>query len=75
MKKYALKIPRADQTGSDHFSLDYEAELNEAQLQVVKTFYGPNSGGCWSSGRKTRTLTYRVARMVESGIAPKAFSY
>ncbi|MDY0091961.1 MAG: ATP-dependent helicase [Candidatus Vecturithrix sp.] len=72
MKKYALKIPRADQTRSDHFSLDYEAELNEAQLQVVKTFYGPILVVAGAGSGKTRTLTYRVARMVESGIAPEA---
>lgn len=72
MKKYVLKTPRADQLHSDRFSLNYEAELNEAQLRVVKTFYGPILVVAGAGSGKTRTLTYRVARMVESGIAPES---
>lgn len=72
MKKYVLKKPRDDRETTPHFSLDYEAELNESQLKVVKTFHGPILVVAGAGSGKTRTLTYRVARMVESGIAPES---
>ena len=72
MKKYILKKPQTEEPAVQHFSLDYEAELNESQLQVVKTFNGPILVVAGAGSGKTRTLTYRVARMVESGIPPES---
>ncbi|MBD3307003.1 AAA family ATPase, partial [candidate division KSB3 bacterium] len=72
MKKYILRKPQSVPHVPHQFSIDYEAELNEAQLQVVKTFQGPILVVAGAGSGKTRTLTYRVARMVESGIPPDA---
>ena len=51
--------------------IDYEKELNPEQLRVVLEDGGPLLviAGAWSG--KTRTLTYRVARLVESGVPPE----
>src|SRR6202049_3612195 len=52
-------------------NIDYASELNEQQLAAVTASPGPllvNAGG----GRgKTRTLTYRVAYLLENGIDPR----
>lgn len=72
MKNYVLRTSREDHQGDPCFALDYDAELNEAQLQVVKKFDGPILVIAGAGSGKTRTLTYRVARMVESGIAPES---
>ncbi|PID57223.1 ATP-dependent DNA helicase [candidate division KSB3 bacterium] len=54
-----------------HFSLNYEDELTAAQYEVVKNFYGPILVVAGAGSGKTRTLTYRVARMIERGIPPE----
>ncbi|MDN5279202.1 MAG: ATP-dependent helicase UvrD/PcrA [Clostridiales bacterium] len=60
----------APQTGD--YQLDYEALLNKQQLEAVKTFSGPVLCIAGAGSGKTRTLIYRVARMIESGIAPES---
>ncbi len=72
MKKYVLKKPHDQRDAIPHFTLNYEVELNESQLEVVKTFRGPILVVAGAGSGKTRTLTYRVARMIESGIAPES---
>ena len=72
MKKYVLRKDTAHHDSSSHFSLDYESELNESQLRVVKIFHGPMLVVAGAGSGKTRTLTYRVARMVEGGISPES---
>ncbi len=72
MKKYVLKKFHDERPETQKFSLDYDAELNESQLQVVKSFNGPILVVAGAGSGKTRTLTYRVARMIESGIAPES---
>ncbi len=72
MKKYVLKKLHAETAVELHFSLNYEAELNESQFQVVQSFRGPILVVAGAGSGKTRTLTYRVARMIESGIAPES---
>src|SRR5207247_10654360 len=54
------------------FSLNYEAELNPGQLAAVKAVYGPILVIAGAGSGKTRTLVYRVARLIESGIPPEA---
>ncbi len=51
--------------------IDYEKELNPEQLQVVMEEGGPLLIIAGAGSGKTRTLTYRVARLVESGIPPE----
>ncbi len=73
MTRYILKTPQSEESQAEpHFSLNYDAELNESQLEVVKRFHGPILVVAGAGSGKTRTLTYRVARMVESGIAPES---
>jgi DNA helicase-2/ATP-dependent DNA helicase PcrA len=51
--------------------IDYEKELNPEQLQVVLEDRGPLLVIAGAGSGKTRTLTYRVARLVESGVPPE----
>jgi DNA helicase-2/ATP-dependent DNA helicase PcrA len=53
-----------------NYLIDYDALLNEQQLKAVKSFYGPMLCIAGAGSGKTRTLIYRVARMIESGINP-----
>ena len=53
-------------------TIDYEAELNEAQLKAVTTAEGPLLIVAGAGTGKTRTLVYRVARLVEIGAKPES---
>src|SRR5262245_37049610 len=66
MKKYLLH-PGGPQVS---FKIDYGKELNPQQLEVVMAGDGPMLVIAGAGSGKTRTLTYRVARLIESGIAP-----
>jgi DNA helicase-2/ATP-dependent DNA helicase PcrA len=48
--------------------IDYEKELNPEQLPVVLESGGPLLVIAGAGSGKTRTLTYRVARLIEMGI-------
>jgi serine/threonine protein kinase len=52
--------------------IDYERELNEAQLKAVTTTEGPLIIVAGAGTGKTRTLVYRVARLIESGVRPES---
>jgi len=52
--------------------IDYEKELNEAQLKAVTTTEGPLLIVAGAGTGKTRTLVYRVARIVEIGAKPES---
>jgi DNA helicase-2/ATP-dependent DNA helicase PcrA len=51
--------------------IDYEAELNEQQLAAVMAPAGPQLIIAGAGSGKTRTLTYRVAYLLENGIDPR----
>src|SRR5262249_356599 len=53
-----------------HFLIEYEKELNPAQYEAVITRTGPLLVLAGAGSGKTRTLVFRVARMVEEGIDP-----
>ncbi|MDQ2855906.1 MAG: UvrD-helicase domain-containing protein [Acidobacteriota bacterium] len=52
--------------------IDYEKELNEAQLKAVLTTEGPLLIVAGAGTGKTRTLVYRLARLIETGARPES---
>ena len=54
------------------YSVDYERELNPEQLEVVMAGPGPILVIAGAGSGKTRTITYRVARLIESGVDPSS---
>ncbi|NQU17258.1 MAG: ATP-dependent helicase [Candidatus Saganbacteria bacterium] len=51
-----------------NLTIDYEKELNHEQLPIVKAEDGPILVIAGAGSGKTRTVTYRVAYLVESGV-------
>ncbi len=54
-----------------HLQIDYARELNEQQLAAVTAPPGPSLVIAGAGSGKTRTLTYRVAFLLEQGIPPE----
>ncbi|MGD8286871.1 MAG: ATP-dependent helicase [Desulfobacterales bacterium] len=55
-----------------NFRINYEKELNPPQLKAVTNTTGPLLVIAGAGSGKTRTLTYRVARLVEEGVPPSS---
>jgi ATP-dependent DNA helicase UvrD/PcrA len=66
-RQYTLQ--RAPRSTSVH--IDYAAELNEQQLAAVTAPPAPLLVIAGAGSGKTRTLTYRVAYLLENGIDPR----
>ncbi len=66
-KKYTLSPPAQRR----EFRVDYGADLNSEQRTVVMTPGGPMVVIAGAGSGKTRTVTYRVARLIESGEDPQ----
>jgi len=64
-RKYVLKTHFA---AAKNFRINYPEELTEEQLPVVTASGGPMLVIAGAGSGKTRTVTYRVAYLVESGI-------
>ena len=67
VKKYVLK----KQTTQAEYKIAYEKELNSSQLEAVKFQNGSVLVIAGAGSGKTKTLTYRVARLIESGVNPE----
>ena len=65
-RKYVLKKP----VPMRQYRVDYDRELNEEQREVVLAGGGPILVIAGAGSGKTRTLVYRVSRLIESGTDP-----
>ncbi len=66
MRQYTLKTKRR----AGKFIVDYDSELNPEQLDAVMAKGGPILVIAGAGSGKTRTVTYRVTRLIESRIDP-----
>ena len=75
MKKYTLKKPtihEGESAPQRHFQIDYRNQLNPAQYEAVSSTDGPHLIIAGAGTGKTRTITYRVAYLVELGVKPES---
>ncbi|MEW6512032.1 MAG: ATP-dependent helicase [Bacteroidota bacterium] len=76
MKKYTIKksvfggVAQPEQPS--RFTIDYRNQLNSAQYQAVSSVNGPHLIIAGAGTGKTRTITYRVAYLVELGVKPES---
>lgn len=66
MPKKTYILNKTDEPAS--FKIDYAAELNKEQLEVVQNGDGPCLVLAGAGSGKTRTLVYRVAYLLEKGV-------
>lgn len=71
MKKLLLKRS-ADLLPAKEYKIRYHDELNEAQYRAVMHGEGAALIIAGAGTGKTRTLVYRVARLIEDGVPPEA---
>ena len=69
-RRFILKA-ETDKPVSQNLTIDYASQLNEQQLAAVMASGGPCLVIAGAGTGKTRTLVYRVAYLVETGVAPE----
>ncbi len=62
---------KSEAEGVAKFRIRYADELNAAQLAAVEQVEGPMLVVAGAGTGKTRTLVYRVSRMIEMGVRPE----
>jgi DNA helicase-2/ATP-dependent DNA helicase PcrA len=67
VRRYTLKTPAKP---AKQYRVQYQEELNTEQLEVVMAGDGPMLVIAGAGSGKTRTLTYRVSRLIEDGVDP-----
>ncbi|HEY2987524.1 MAG TPA: ATP-dependent helicase [Candidatus Binatia bacterium] len=68
-RKYVLK--RSDLPSRSLSGIDYRKELNDAQFEAATAVDGPILVIAGAGTGKTRTLVYRVARLIDIGVDPR----
>ena len=53
------------------FIINYQQELNPAQYEAATTLDGPLLVVAGAGSGKTRTIVYRLARLIEEGVPPQ----
>jgi DNA helicase-2/ATP-dependent DNA helicase PcrA len=71
VQTYILRSRPQQPRPEPSFRIDYAAELNAAQYAAATHVDGPVLVVAGAGSGKTRTLVFRVARLVELGIAPQ----
>ena len=66
---YVLKRP-SEESSARKLSIDYGAALNPQQFAAATAADGPSLVIAGAGSGKTRTLVYRVAYLIESGVEP-----
>src|ERR1051325_362000 len=67
VRRYVLKQPVKP---AKVYRVKYEDELNAEQLEITSIGDGPMLVIAGAGSGKTRTLTYRVSRLIEDGVDP-----
>jgi DNA helicase II / ATP-dependent DNA helicase PcrA len=67
VRKYVLK---SQPKPAKQYRVPYDEKLNSEQLEVVMAGEGPLLVIAGAGSGKTRTLTYRVSRLIEDGVDP-----
>ncbi len=74
-----IKLKRIEKTGSQEphfdearFSINYKEELNKTQFDAASAIKGSYLVIAGAGTGKTRTLVYRVSRLIEMGYAPES---
>ena len=70
MKK--LRLKKSSSLSKKEYSIDYKSELNSEQYEAVMHNKGPALVLAGAGTGKTRTLTYRVSRLIEDGVNPRS---
>jgi DNA helicase II / ATP-dependent DNA helicase PcrA len=75
VKTYLLRKNPTDVAPTDagrQFQIDYRKELNPAQFAAATSVNGPHLIVAGAGTGKTRTITFRVAYLVELGVKPES---
>jgi DNA helicase-2/ATP-dependent DNA helicase PcrA len=71
VEAFMARVFQLKSAAVSRLGIDYEAALNDEQRAVVKAPRGPLLINACAGSGKTRALTYRLARFLDTGIAPE----